>query len=83
MANVSDGHIAVQVIERIGCVRHNDALRFLLGVDLVHGMNGCLYAEILATTVVVVVVVFILIRKPNGQICPMKRWRMQIESSNK
>ena len=32
---------------------------------------------------VVVVVVFILIRKPNGQICPMKRWRMQIESSNK
>ena len=33
--------------------------------------------------VVVVVVVFILIRKPNGQICPMKRWRMQIESSNK
>ena len=36
-----------------------------------------------AEEVVVVVVVFILIRKPNGQICPMKRWRMQIESSNK
>ena len=35
------------------------------------------------TAIVVVVVVFILIRKPNGQICPMKRWRMQIESSNK
>ena len=50
MANVSDGHIAVQVIERIGRVRHNDALRVFLGVDLVHGMNGCLYAEILATT---------------------------------